>query len=324
VRNVWKGLLRTLVSAALLASLFLFVDVREVRDDFLRATAPWLVAAAAVYLASNLLAALQWGILLRARRVRLPAGSLLAAYLVGLFFNNVLPGNVGGDIVKGFRAARISGGGKAIAGSIIADRVLGMAVLLVIGIPALVAARGEFPLALLLGLLSASLFSVAAAAFLFTRPAGAAARRVLSLLPWRRVRETLGGVVGEIGSYRDRLPAVALAAFVAAGVQTGHILMNYFVSRAMGFPIPALRFFALVPWIGVLTALPVTVAGLGWREWVGRFLFAAAGDPGGQAVSMLLLGHVVMIVVNLAGGLVYVFYPERARTAGRGKGRRRS
>ena len=61
---------------------------------------PGLLAADLAVLAfAVLLGALRWRLLLRLVGVRLPLGRALQLHLTGLFFNVVLPGNFGGDVV---------------------------------------------------------------------------------------------------------------------------------------------------------------------------------------------------------------------------------
>ena len=49
---------------------------------------------------SNFSACLQWKLLLERQGVHMGYGHLLKLYYVGLFFNNFMPGNVGGDVKK--------------------------------------------------------------------------------------------------------------------------------------------------------------------------------------------------------------------------------
>ena len=54
-----------------------------------------------LYLVMILISAWRWGLLLRrAARRRSPFGTLVHSYLVATFFNNFLPSNIGGDVVR--------------------------------------------------------------------------------------------------------------------------------------------------------------------------------------------------------------------------------
>ena len=64
------------------------------------ASVPWLVAALALYLAMILASAWRWGLLLGAQGIPFTFGRLTSSFLVATFFNNFLPSNIGGDVIR--------------------------------------------------------------------------------------------------------------------------------------------------------------------------------------------------------------------------------
>ena len=77
---------------------------------------------------SNFTACLQWKLLLEKQNVRLGYGHLLKLYYVGLFFNNFMPGNVGGDAKKVYDI-RMQGGQDSVGAGLTAtffDRLYGL------------------------------------------------------------------------------------------------------------------------------------------------------------------------------------------------------
>ena len=78
--------------------------------------------------ASNFTACLQWKLLLERQGVHLSYGHLLKLYYVGLFFNNFMPGNVGGDVKKVYDI-RMQGGQDTVGAGLTAtffDRLYGL------------------------------------------------------------------------------------------------------------------------------------------------------------------------------------------------------
>src|SRR4051812_46675083 len=98
--------LRLIVSLALVAWVFHRARFAEVADAF-RSADPWPVLLA---LALNPLgtwaSVSRWRLLLRTRGVDVPLGSLVRAFLVGVFFNNLLPSTIGGDAVRAWESSR--------------------------------------------------------------------------------------------------------------------------------------------------------------------------------------------------------------------------
>ncbi len=57
---------------------------------------------------------------------------LFSLYLIGAFFNTVLPGLIGGDAVKAFYLYRATGKGSLSLASIFMDRYIGFVMLIII------------------------------------------------------------------------------------------------------------------------------------------------------------------------------------------------
>lgn len=60
----------------------------------------WLFASFFLYAVSAILGAWQWALILRAMGVAAGRGEITRLYHIGLFFNNFLPANIGGDAWK--------------------------------------------------------------------------------------------------------------------------------------------------------------------------------------------------------------------------------
>src|SRR6185503_17358202 len=132
-RSLAITLVKAIVSIGLLALLFSRVDVSRLWGVARKASLGWLAFALLLYLAMLLASALRWGVLLRAQHVRLPFSFLTQSFLVATFFNNFLPSNIGGDVIRIAKAA----GSKTLATTVVLiDRGLG-----VLGL-ALIAATG--------------------------------------------------------------------------------------------------------------------------------------------------------------------------------------
>jgi uncharacterized protein (TIRG00374 family) len=87
-----------------------------------------LVLALVCLAVSNFTACLQWKLLLERQGVHLTYGRLLKLYYVGLFFNNFMPGNVGGDVKKVYDI-RMQGGQDSVGAGFTAtvfDRLYGL------------------------------------------------------------------------------------------------------------------------------------------------------------------------------------------------------
>ena len=116
---------------ALSIALFVFLfrtrlDWKDVRLAIGQASPAGLALALGVMLASNILGSFQWNRLLRAVGIDIPFWKVCAYYHVGLFFNNFLPANVGGDFARVLDASRGGASSRAQAFStVLMDRMVG-------------------------------------------------------------------------------------------------------------------------------------------------------------------------------------------------------
>src|SRR2546428_2625926 len=62
----------------------------------------WVAAAIIAYVIVEIAAAIRWQILLRVQKIRLNVPRLIGLFLIGMFYNQFLPGRTGGDIIKHF------------------------------------------------------------------------------------------------------------------------------------------------------------------------------------------------------------------------------
>ena len=86
----------------------------------------------------------------------------------------------------------------------------------------------------------------------------------------------------------------------------------FFAALALDVDISFGWALALVPIARVLVLLPLSISGLGVQEAAFVVLFQQVGLEPAAAFSLSLLGHVVLMVVPLAGGVIFLL---RGRSA---------
>jgi hypothetical protein len=304
-----KTAIRVGVSAALLAAVVWKVQARRVVPLLLGIDVRQLAAAALAYGACQLVSAARWRTLLLALRApRRPIASLFGTYLVGMFFNNVLLGTVGGDVVKAILVRPAVGGAAAVLG-VGLDRLFGLMAmsLLWLGCLAHVLAGADTPVPPPLVVASTML------AFLIL-----CLGAVLALPPSRRGALALAGAVlparlaAGVRRASDALDAcagdgrrVAAAFGLALAVQVGNIAVYVLLAAALDLHAGAAFLALFYPVATLATLVPVSVGGVGLRENVAATLFAAAGRDPAQGVSLALAWFGVTVGWSLVGGVLF-------------------
>jgi uncharacterized protein (TIRG00374 family) len=307
---------RIIISAGLILILFSRLDVGRVADSLIRVRWELLVAALATFAVSLVLGNVQWKILLSLQNIHLPFRKALSFYFVGAFFNNFLPANIGGDIVRVYDVYRESGRPHETVAATVTDRLFGMVALGLLAMPAglYVAFRyealgldrgfGFWSLVIVLAFMGILAFSVAV---LMSRGLARALERVVRPLLIRGTRDRFKQVYEAFHLYRRHFRGLSLVMGTALVVQACRVVVHYEVSEAMGLGIPLIYFFLFVPVIAIFIAMPISIGGLGVREGLGIFFFtrAVGGIGSEQVMAMSLLAYIVGVVVSLGGGVIY-------------------
>jgi uncharacterized protein (TIRG00374 family) len=290
---------RIVISAGLILLLLAKLDITRTAATLVEVRWDFLVAALATFAASLIL------------------GNVLSFYFVGAFFNNFLPANIGGDIVRVYDVYRESGRADETVAATVTDRLFGMVALGLLAVPAgaYVAFRyqalglerrfGMWSLVIVLAFVA--ILSLTSAV-IFSRRLARAIGRLGRPLMIRGSRDRFKRMYESFYLYRGtvrNLPAILAVAII---VQAFRVIVHYEVSSAMGLAIPAIYFFLFVPVIAIFIALPISIGGLGVREGLGIFFFCRAVPAltSEQAFTMGLLAYVVGVVVSLAGGVLYL------------------
>jgi len=257
---------------------------------------------------------LRWWMLLRGHGFEVRYGQIFFITYAGAFFNNFLPGSVGGDLTKAILAASGEERKAAIAGTVILDRVIGLAVMIVLGAVCLTPNVGRFwssgdrKLVYLIYGLAAALV---AGYLLYFSPF---VRRLVERLPFRKVTSELDGV---FRAANEKRKLVLASAGVSLLSQVSLILAIYGLAIAMGIRGADLwMFFVFEPIIFITTAIPLSVGGWGVQEYIYERLFSGFGGiEANQAIALSILYKLSLILITIPGGLLFAMGATRRPAA---------
>jgi len=119
-----SALVRPLVSIALLGALFWRLGGGDIWQTVTDADPLATGLAILLTIAAVIVSAWKWQLLLRAVDQDVSLFRLSDAYLVGLFFNNFLPSNIGGDVARAHAIGRHTGRLGVVVASIAGERLL--------------------------------------------------------------------------------------------------------------------------------------------------------------------------------------------------------
>src|SRR5438270_7681862 len=193
---------------------------------------PMMLALAALAYSQIAITAWRWNLLLRAQDIQLPYTRAWGLTMIGMLFNVVIPGAVGGDLVKGYYITRAAPGRKSHAATtLVMDRAVGLIGLLLLG-TVMVAANLHETLrsaaTRALGMLTVGGFLGSVGVLYAAVFAGS------RLSEWHFLPGVLRNVFRALHEYRRQASVIPIALLLSVGNQALSCTMYYLALRALG------------------------------------------------------------------------------------------
>jgi uncharacterized protein (TIRG00374 family) len=315
------------VSIALLWIVYRDIPLAAFREQLQHINPVVLLPIFALLLLNTFLSAWKWRILLNADGIHVPLSKLFATYLVGSFFNIFLPSSIGGDAYRVYDIGKHTARLPNAFASVLADRLSGFVALVILSILASV------PVAARAGQSWLIAFPVAA---------GVALAVAIQMLSRHGPAETLLRVtrVDRIGAFSQfvhqcieclivyrRKPGVAIRVMaISFAFQLSMIFCVSLMGQCLAIRTSFFHYVAFVPLIELAAAIPISIYGIGIRDFVYAFLFTQFADVSDTASrSLALLYLFTNVVYAMLGGILFFSRPsgERENTADAGIARLR-
>ena len=268
---------------------------RQMAEALGKANYHWLLAAIICYVIVEVAAAARWHVLLQVQGIRLNVPRVTGLFLIGMFFNQFLPGGTGGDIIKSYYLLKETPARKP--GALLAvlfDRLIGLVALVTI-------TRGY--LWFVLAVLAASIAALMAT-FLIS------GFNLASRLPGEfRAREKLIEISAAYHLYARHWTGSMIAFGLSLVAHLATFFTFLFVAYTLRANVRLLDFFAVMPIERTISAIPISFAGEGPREHVLQVMLSGlCGVAPGVAALIGTMSFVVILLCSAPGGLIYLFY----------------
>jgi uncharacterized protein (TIRG00374 family) len=296
--------LRLLLSAMLLTWLAWRTDWAQVARAFAQLRLVWWLAAVGLYLLTQVVSSVRWQLLARPLGLDGQLRQFVAFYFIGMYFNLLLPTSVGGDVVRAWYLDGGSGRKLAAFLSVFIDRFSGLLVLLA------------------LACVAVALCPIALPAWIYVSVWGTIAAAVAGLAGFSifGFRFSIAGRVPGVNRLSRKIEALRAnstyflrprlllgTTALSLVVQASNVLLVWLVGRAIDAPVPVSYYWILVPMVTLLTLLPISLNGMGVREWGTVLFLAPLGVGQGTALSLAFLWFSVFTAASLCGGVIYLF-----------------
>ncbi len=289
----------------------------------------YLIVAVALFEVAIITNAIKWYILLKAQGISVPLRALTNYTFVGFFFNNFLPANVGGDVMRGFGLARYTERSAEAAVSVVVDRIIGLAAFMFTAVVAAVIAvnlvpQGQFDGdeadTIIRNLILVEIIAIVGMALIiggFAVLLSGRLRRLAGKIFEIKFLSPLAPIYQRIsdafGAYRHQYSALvwAFCVGVITVLLTG--LIDVAIVAGLHGNIPAIYIFLFNPMIAILLIIPISIGGLGTGSILYVYFYGQVGVPETMAFALSLIKQGVIYIGSLPGGFLWL----RSRWANR-------
>jgi uncharacterized membrane protein YbhN (UPF0104 family) len=310
-RTARRGMIqiaKLVLASALLVGLVAHVGPRSIAQAFGALAWWWVPVLLAMRILGVLLQSQRWRLFLRGQGIEASSLQLFRSYWVARFFNNFLPGQVGGDAYRILYGLDPGAKKTQVASSVLVERIAGL-----IGLMLVAAIGGYASFALLQdagigGLPTAAGIGALVLLVLATSRSPATwLRRAIMAMPASRVGAVLAGVLRDLLVHADQRAALlggiglSVAFYVLMACESWLAFFAFGVEMSFG------GVLVVVPTIALIVSLPITINGWGTAEAASVLLYMQLGVAEADALAMALLSRVNLLLISGMGGLLYLW-----------------
>jgi glycosyltransferase 2 family protein len=310
VRTHWRWLVFGLSIALTVVTLyFVFrkIDQHAFAHLFWMQDRGLLVGAAAFILLQINLGAERWRTILSAMtRGHTPSVmSVQAVFYSSIFFNCLPLGTISGDVARVWLARKLALSLKQLVLSVLIDRMLVVGVLIVLALVSLPSIAQPLATTIWLGCAAALVAGVAV--FLLLQPIA----RMLGR--WSKMRPVyfLLRAAEELRSATQR-GSLRASVWALLSAICGN-LAAYCIARGLGFDVGLIAIIAVMSIVIIVSALPISLAGWGVREFSTVVLLGLLGIEREAALLFSVEFGLIGMLMSLPGGAIW-FASRRNRT----------
>jgi uncharacterized protein (TIRG00374 family) len=332
-RKYISYILRFVVAGTALYLAFRGENFTEVIDVLLGLNL-WIFAGAiGVYILGQLIFVSRWSLLLRVQSIRIGFWPAVRLHFLGLFYNNCLPGSIGGDLPRAWYVTRHTDKRLEAALSVFVDRVIGLTGMLIMAfgcywfIPE-ETRKGGFSFSFELNIFSRIAEYKSVLIWL-----GVVLAVVIVLLVWNRKGRSLlksgseaicrhglsvlSKIRQSIRIYCRKWPAIIGALLLTFCCQGMTVVAMWLLGSQIGIDVPAKYYFVFFPISWLLGAVPISVGGLGIMEGWLKVMFMRVGTMSGEdALALALCQRLVFLLASLPGAVIHLIGAHLPRAIG--------
>lgn len=304
-----KTFFKIVVTAIFLLFILKQINAAHVLDAVKGANLFWIICALLFSFLGFVLSVIRLHVLVNAGiSFRIPFFLIFAVSWIGMFFNLVLPGQLGGDVIKIYRISKHSGQAIKSTAAIIIDRIIGFTTLILLAAAALFFGRNS----LNVSVINSPIIILLVCAFLFylvifNENIINRFKFITDFVRWTKARHLFKEIYLSFNHYKNYPNILRIAFFISIMANICSFISAYFLFISININLNMIYFFILIPLIGMISLLPISFSGLGVQDGAYIFFFSQLGVSPAKALVISVLSHIIRFGIGSIGGLIYLF-----------------
>lgn len=316
MKKTFLHIIRVLVVIAAVIVLAITQDMNSFFDIIKKISLPHLFVSVCMFIVCNIIVAVRWKGLLKTLDIHFPCWAAIKVNFVGLFYNNVLLGAIGGDFLRGWYVTKYSDKRLEAAFSVLVDRLCGLAACFIMAFGGFVFSKGLFEQegfentgeAANTNINPAVLVIAAVAiAFIFILAA-------LVLVKTGKFKVLLDGLIehwkriwAAIIIYAKKPASIAWALFLTLIGQSITVVAIFIAGSSMNIDVSLKVFFIIFPISWVIGTIPISPGGLGVLELGIVAMFAALPQvTAEQALALAICQRLIFLIGSIPGLVIHL------------------
>ncbi len=313
MKSAVLAIIKAGVTLGLFLLLFRKVNFQEFADTLRHADFGTEISAFLLFWIGHYICIFRWRMLMRPLMPVLSIPHLFGIYCIGLFFNLTFPTVVGGDVVKMYYAGKPS---KKFAQSFAAtflDRDAGMLAMMIIACIASFVHPVQIPkIPVKLIIWGAFLAFVAANIAIFTPSLHNRLTGILHRLKLVRLAHKIDAILSAFQVMGTHKAVLVNSLLISIVNQFFAISVTWMMAVGLHIEVSLVLFMVFVPVVTLISMIPISLNGMGLREYAFVSLLTGVGVDREAAIALALLSSAVVILSAIPGGIVYVFFRNRS------------
>lgn len=310
-----RVVLQLIVSLALIILVVKLTWDRNVLGSFRNIRPSAVTYAAGCLFLGYLLNSFRWQLLLSRAKINEPLGRLLSLYFISLFFSLFLPTSVGGDAMRAYAVGRRSQLTSRALLATLQERLLGLGGFFLIGLVATLYYIPLLPFHVRIWATLIPIVGLVSITMICRLRVPATATRLIqraqahsSILQRVAGHPKLAHIASQLRAFSELPPVTPFQLLIVLSTALVPALLAigvfYVLGLSLNINVSFLALCMVVPLVGIVRMLPISLNGLGVGEGAFVFLMGFFAVPGGEALALALAALVLQTIFALVGGLL--------------------